>query len=157
MLTGEYTHLDHDLILHEAGEAFCEPGVVVAQIRQYEMAQFVGRGPINDEVLQRVLRIHVKMHSLVGAALCMCPGHGLLSVADTVEVDMDSKYIGRIEIFDEYSLVDLPEEMLKELFYWEREILSIMWNGNINAKIEKEFINLKVNGPDLYFILMMNI
>ena len=27
------------------------------------------------------------------------------------EADLDSKFIGRIEIFDDYSLVDLPEDM----------------------------------------------
>ena len=31
------------------------------------------------------------------------------------EADIDSKYIGRIEIFDDYSLVDLPEDMPGEL------------------------------------------
>ena len=31
------------------------------------------------------------------------------------EADIDSKYIGRISIFDDYSLVDLPEGMPKEL------------------------------------------
>ena len=31
------------------------------------------------------------------------------------EADIDSKYIGRISIFDDYSLVDLPEDMPKEL------------------------------------------
>jgi ATP-dependent RNA helicase DeaD len=32
------------------------------------------------------------------------------------EVELDSEYIGRIEIFEDYSTVDLPEGMPKELF-----------------------------------------
>jgi len=32
------------------------------------------------------------------------------------EAQMESKHIGRIEIFDDHSLVDLPEGMPKELY-----------------------------------------
>ena len=32
------------------------------------------------------------------------------------EAQMDSQHIGRIEIFDDHSLVDLPEGMPKELY-----------------------------------------
>jgi ATP-dependent RNA helicase DeaD len=41
------------------------------------------------------------------------PGNIVGAIAN--EADIDSKYIGRINIFDDYSLVDLPEDMPKEL------------------------------------------
>ena len=41
------------------------------------------------------------------------PGNIVGAIAN--EADIDSKYIGRINIFDDYSLVDLPENMPKEL------------------------------------------
>ena len=41
------------------------------------------------------------------------PGNIVGAIAN--EADIDSKYIGRISIFDDYSLVDLPEDMPKEL------------------------------------------
>ncbi|MDH3635588.1 MAG: DEAD/DEAH box helicase [Gammaproteobacteria bacterium] len=41
------------------------------------------------------------------------PGNIVGAIAN--EADIDSGYIGRIDIFDEYSLVDLPEGMPKEL------------------------------------------
>ncbi|MCP4875759.1 MAG: DEAD/DEAH box helicase [Gammaproteobacteria bacterium] len=41
------------------------------------------------------------------------PGNIVGAIAN--EADIDSKYIGRINIFDNYSLVDLPEDMPKQL------------------------------------------
>ena len=41
------------------------------------------------------------------------PGNIVGAIAN--EADLDSKFIGRINIFDDYSLVDLPENMPKEL------------------------------------------
>jgi len=41
------------------------------------------------------------------------PGNIVGAIAN--EADIDSKYIGRINIFDDYSLIDLPENMPKEL------------------------------------------
>jgi ATP-dependent RNA helicase DeaD len=41
------------------------------------------------------------------------PGNIVCAIAN--EADIDSKFIGRIEIFDDHSLVDLPEGMPKEL------------------------------------------
>ena len=41
------------------------------------------------------------------------PGNIVGAIAN--EADLDSKYIGRINIYDDYSLVDLPENMPKEL------------------------------------------
>ena len=42
------------------------------------------------------------------------PGNIVGAIAN--EADIESKYIGRINIFDDYSLVDLPSGMPKELF-----------------------------------------
>ncbi|MCP4331558.1 MAG: DEAD/DEAH box helicase [Gammaproteobacteria bacterium] len=41
------------------------------------------------------------------------PGNIVGAIAN--EADIDSKYIGRINIFDDFSLVDLPEDMPREL------------------------------------------
>lgn len=53
----------------------------------------------------------------VGHSHKVKPGNIVGAIAN--EADIDSKYIGRINIFDDYSLVDLPEgmpnELLKEL------------------------------------------
>ncbi len=49
------------------------------------------------------------------------PGNIVGAIAN--EAGMDSKYIGRINIFDDYSLVDLPEGMPKEIF----KLLKYVW------------------------------
>ncbi len=48
------------------------------------------------------------------------PGNIVGAIAN--EADIDSKYIGRINIFDDYSLVDLPEGMPKELLYTLKKV-----------------------------------
>ena len=48
------------------------------------------------------------------------PGNIVGAIAN--EADIDSKYIGRINIFDDYSLVDLPENMPKELLTELRKV-----------------------------------
>ena len=50
----------------------------------------------------------------VGYAHNVKPGNIVGAIAN--EADIDSQYIGRIEIFDDYSLVDLPEGMPRETF-----------------------------------------
>ena len=42
------------------------------------------------------------------------PGNIVGAIAN--EAEIESEYIGRIEIFDEYSTVQLPEGMPKEIF-----------------------------------------
>ena len=59
------------------------------------------------------------------------PGNIVGAIAG--EVDMDSKYIGRIEIFDDYSLVDLPDGMPKELFH----LLKKVWVSGQQLKISR--------------------
>jgi ATP-dependent RNA helicase DeaD len=49
----------------------------------------------------------------VGHSHKVKPGNIVGAIAN--EAGIDSKYIGRINIFDDYSLVDLPENMPKEL------------------------------------------
>ena len=48
------------------------------------------------------------------------PGNIVGAIAN--EADIDSKYIGRIDIFDDHSLVDLPEGMPKELLRQLRQV-----------------------------------
>ena len=50
---------------------------------------------------------------LVGRSHGVKPGNIVGAIAN--EVELDSKYIGHIEIFDEYSTVDLPEDMPPEI------------------------------------------
>ncbi|MGV3592896.1 MAG: DEAD/DEAH box helicase [Gammaproteobacteria bacterium] len=49
------------------------------------------------------------------------------------EADIDSKYIGKIEIFDDYSLVELPEGMPTEVF----EHLKKVWVANRQIDISR--------------------
>jgi ATP-dependent RNA helicase DeaD len=49
----------------------------------------------------------------VGHAHGVQPGNIVGAIAN--EADLDSRYIGRIDIRDDHSLVDLPEGMPKEL------------------------------------------
>ncbi|MGH8031954.1 MAG: DbpA RNA binding domain-containing protein, partial [Luteimonas sp.] len=49
----------------------------------------------------------------VGHAHGVQPGNIVGTIAN--EADLESRYIGRIDIRDDYSLVDLPEGMPKEL------------------------------------------
>ena len=48
------------------------------------------------------------------------PGNIVGAIAN--EADIDSKYIGRIDIFDDHSVVDLPEGMPKELLSQLRQV-----------------------------------
>jgi ATP-dependent RNA helicase DeaD len=48
------------------------------------------------------------------------PGNIVGAIAN--EADIESKYIGRINIFDDYSTVDLPEGMPKELLYTLKKV-----------------------------------
>ena len=50
----------------------------------------------------------------VGSKHNVKPGNIVGAIAN--EAELDSEYIGRIEIFEDYSTVDLPEGMPKELF-----------------------------------------
>jgi len=50
----------------------------------------------------------------VGETHGVKPGNIVGAIAN--EAEIDSEYIGRVEIFEDYSIVDLPEGMPKELF-----------------------------------------
>jgi len=56
----------------------------------------------------------------VGRVHKVKPGNIVGAIAN--EADIDSKFIGRIEIFDDHSLVDLPEGMPKELLKHLRDV-----------------------------------
>jgi ATP-dependent RNA helicase DeaD len=58
------------------------------------------------------------------------PGNIVGAIAN--EADLDSKFIGRINIFDDYSLVDLPENMPKELLAKLRQARVIGQRLNIS-------------------------
>ena len=59
------------------------------------------------------------------------PGNIVGAIAN--EAGMDSQYIGRINIHDDYSLVDLPEGMPKEIF----NILKYVWVAGQQLKISR--------------------
>ena len=66
----------------------------------------------------------------VGHAHKVKPGNIIGAIAN--EADIDSKYIGRINIFEEYSLVDLPEGMPKELLGELRNVRVVGQRLNIS-------------------------
>jgi ATP-dependent RNA helicase DeaD len=59
------------------------------------------------------------------------PGNIVGAIAN--EAEIESEYIGRIEIFDDYSTVDLPEGMPKELF----KHLKAVWVSGQRLKISR--------------------
>jgi ATP-dependent RNA helicase DeaD len=59
------------------------------------------------------------------------PGNIVGAIAN--EAEMDSQFIGRINIFDDYSLVDLPEGMPKEVF----NILKKVWVSGQKLNISR--------------------
>ena len=56
----------------------------------------------------------------VGHAHGVQPGNIVGAIAN--EADLESRYIGRIDIRDEYSLVDLPEGMPREILDHLRKV-----------------------------------
>ena len=66
----------------------------------------------NDEPLEEGMQ---RFRLAVGHTHSVKPGNIVGAIAN--EADIDSKYIGRINIMDDHSFVDLPEGMPKELLY----------------------------------------
>ena len=60
------------------------------------------------------------------------PGNIVGAIAN--EAEIDSKYIGRIDIHDDYSTVDLPEGMPKELLYSLKKV----WVAGKQLKISRD-------------------
>ncbi|MCG6938261.1 MAG: DEAD/DEAH box helicase [Gammaproteobacteria bacterium] len=60
------------------------------------------------------------------------PGNIVGAIAN--EADIDSKYIGRINIYDDYSTVDLPEGMPRELLYSLKKV----WVAGQQLKITRD-------------------
>ncbi len=74
------------------------------------------RPPRDDKAEVGMQRFRVE----VGHQHQVKPGNLVGAIAN--EAGLDAQYIGRIEIFDEYSLVDLPEGMPKPLFKHLRKV-----------------------------------
>jgi len=78
------------------------------------------------------------------------PGNIVGAIAN--EADIESKYIGRISIYDDYSTVDLPEGMPKELLYTLRKVwvsgqqLKISLDGSDNESQESNASDRKKTG-----------
>ncbi|GMR01567.1 MAG: DEAD/DEAH box helicase [Gammaproteobacteria bacterium] len=75
------------------------------------------------------------------------PGNIVGAIAN--EADIESKYIGRISIYDDHSTVDLPEGMPKELLYTLKKV----WVSGQQLKIslegkEKKSQGSKIQGSD---------
>jgi ATP-dependent RNA helicase DeaD len=64
------------------------------------------------------------------------PGNIVGAIAN--EADIDSKYIGRINIFDDFSLVDLPENMPKELLNELKNVRVVGQRLNISLVSDKK-------------------
>lgn len=67
----------------------------------------------------------------VGHSHGVKPGNIVGAIAN--EAELDSKYIGRINIFDEYSTVDLPEGMPRDTF----DALKSVWVSGQQLKISR--------------------
>lgn len=67
----------------------------------------------------------------VGSEHGVKPGNIVGAIAN--EAELESEYIGRVEIFDNYSTVDLPEGMPKEIF----KHLKTVWVSGQRLKISK--------------------
>ncbi len=83
------------------------------------------RGTRGDEPGMERFRIEV------GHSHNVQPGNIVGAIAN--EAELDSKHIGRIEIFDEFSLVDLPEGMPDDLM----EHLQNVWVGGQRLRISR--------------------
>jgi len=81
------------------------------------------RGGRPDDVGMRSFRVEV------GHAHGVKPGNIVGAIAN--EAGLDSKYIGRIEIFDDYSTLNLPDSMPKELL----EHLKTVWVAGQQLRI----------------------
>jgi ATP-dependent RNA helicase DeaD len=70
------------------------------------------------------------------------PGNIVGAIAN--EAGIDSEYIGRIDIHDDYSLVDLPEDMPKALF----KSLKYVWVSGQQLKISHHGTDRKPKTPE---------
>ncbi len=73
------------------------------------------------------------------------PGNIVGAIAN--EADIDSKHIGRINIFDDYSLIDLPEGMPKELLSHLKQVRVAGQRLNISQLSGKKNPRAKVEKP----------
>jgi ATP-dependent RNA helicase DeaD len=76
----------------------------------------------------------------VGHAHGVKPGNIVGAIAN--EAGLDSKYIGRIEIFDDYSMLDLPDGMPKDLL----EHLKTVWVAGQQLRISPAGGNAPADG-----------
>lgn len=72
---------------------------------------------------------------LVGYSHGVKPGNIVGAISN--EAELDSKYIGRIEIFEEFSVVDLPEEMPQDVLNLLKKVVVSGQRLNI-SKFKKE-------------------
>ncbi|MGE0114188.1 MAG: DEAD/DEAH box helicase [Steroidobacteraceae bacterium] len=93
--------------------------------REFTQTRSPARGGDND-VTMETYRV------AVGSEHQVKPGNIVGAIAN--EAGIDSKYIGRIEIFDTYSLVDLPEGMPKEVL----QHLKKVWVAGQELRISKQ-------------------
>ncbi len=84
------------------------------------------------ERLERAAEIGMRTFRIeVGHVHGVKPGNIVGAIAN--EAGLDSKYIGRIEIYDDYSVLDLPDGMPKELF----EHLKTVWVAGQQLRISQ--------------------
>ncbi len=69
------------------------------------------------------------------------PGHIVGAIAN--EAEIESNYIGQIEIYDDFSMVDLPSEMPKETFDHLKKVWVCQQQLNISVAGEAPAINKK--------------
>jgi ATP-dependent RNA helicase DeaD len=100
-------------------KTFAEPSEALPVRKPRSMERDAARGSRNFSPERPAKRDAVKEVGMetyrvaVGSEHQVKPGNIVGAIAN--EAGIDSKHIGRIEIFDTYSLVDLPEGMPKEI------------------------------------------
>jgi ATP-dependent RNA helicase DeaD len=97
---GDFDNMDEDTALTTFGK----------QKKKKESLQSSAAKPLKDHPDVPMERFRIA----VGYADGVRPGHIVGAIAN--EADLESQYIGHIEIHDDFSTVDLPAEMPKEVF-----------------------------------------
>lgn len=95
------------------------------QKRKQESRQETRAKPLKNFPDVKMQRYRVE----VGYADGVSPGHIVGAIAN--EADMESAYIGHIEIFDDFTTVDLPAEMPKEVFQHLKKVRVLQKSLNI--------------------------
>lgn len=108
-----------------------------ARVSKFERPERTERGErpafAKKERIERAPDVGMQTFRIaVGHTHGVKPGNIVGAIAN--EAGLDSKYIGRIEIFDDYSVLDLPDDMPKELL----DHLKTVWVASQQLNIARD-------------------